>query len=507
MSGSLAAVREVWAQRDRARTRGDVLYLLYVVVLGAGVIAVPALRLAGSALTRPDVLPVLLADGARPASAALAFGIGAGLVLLGGVRGPALLSPFFTATLAASGIRRRSVLWRPFARALLLPVTGTTTLAVLLGAVLVSAGHATGAGAAWGALAAAGTGLLLAAGWLAGQLLEHRGRRLLALALAAGAVLCLLLPAAAGPGGAHPVGAVRGGVWASGLLIAGVLATGAGVALLDRLRGQVLREQSARWESAATIATTGDLAGAAGAFRAAPTTGRRWRAIGSGPLIVLYARRDAVAWLRSPDRLVSGLLGATSAAAALAGSTLLTGPLAWAAVLLGAAGLWAASGALVDGIRHAVHTLGAPDLLGQSAGVQAWLHTPAPTLLLVALGALGALGGGGLGAFLAGGAGLTPDAVLLPVALMPVLIAGRVRDAAKGPLPLSLMTPMPTAQGDLAVIPLLLWQGDAVLLAMLAGVALAALGPLGPGWLLGAAALLTTATALLARGRLRALRG
>ena len=108
---------------------------------------------------------------------------------------------------------------------------------------------------------------------------------------------------------------------------------------------------------------------------------------------------------------------------------------------------------------------------------------------------------------LAGGAGLTPDAALLPVALVPVLIAGRVRDAAKGPLPLSLMTPMPTAQGDLAVIPLLLWQGDAALLAMLAGVTLAALGPLGSGWLLGAAALLTTAAALLARGRLRALRG
>src|SRR5690606_2179632 len=107
------------------------------------------------------------------------------------------------------------------------------------------------------------------------------------------------------------------------------------------------------------------------------------------PLVLLYARRDAVTWLRSPERLAGGVTVALLAAAALAGSTLLTGPLAWGAVLLGATALWGAAGTLVDGIRHGVHTLGAPVLFGQSGAVQVMLHCVAPALLLSVLAALG----------------------------------------------------------------------------------------------------------------------
>lgn len=503
MTSSLAAVREVWAQRDQARTRGDVLYLVYVAALSVLVFLAPALQMAGAALSRPDVLPVLLTDGAPQVTAAIALAGAAAMVLLGAVRGPALLAPFFTATLASSGIRRRAVLWRPFVRALLVPVLAIVTLAALIALTLVTAGHATAVGTAWFVLAAIGSGLLLAAAWLAGQLLADAPRRLLAAALAAGTPLALLLPIGTGPGGAYPVGPTQPGPWASGLVIAGLLAVGAGIPLLDRLRGTVLQEQAARWESASTIATTGDLAGAAGMFRTPPTTGRGLRAIGPRPLVLLYLRRDLVAWLRSPERLVIGVLAGLLAGAALAGSTLLTGPLSWFAVLVGAAGLWAASGPFVDGIRHGVHTLGAPDLLGQAAGTQALLHTLAPTLLLAVLSAAG-----GAVVWWTAGAGTMSalGAVLLPVALVPVLIAGRVRDAAKGPMPLSLSTPMPTPQGDVSVIPLLAWQSDAILLALLAGAVTAVLGPLGPIWLLGAALLLTALMALMARSRLHALR-
>ncbi|WP_193104778.1 hypothetical protein [Brachybacterium sp. FME24] len=503
MNGSLDAVREVWAQRSEARTRGDLLYLVYVVVLSALIFGIPALQTAGSALARPDVLPVLLMERAPQVSAAIACAGGAVLVLLGAVRGPALLSPFFTATLAASGIRRRAVLWRPFARALLVPVLGMVIPAVLVSVTLATVGHASTGGVVGFALAAAGAGLLLGAAWLAGQLLGAVARRTLVAVLAALALGALLLPIGVGIGGAYPIGVTLPVLSAGSLLLAGLLAVGVSVPLLDRLRGAVLQDQAARWEAATVAATTMDLAGAGGMFRAPPTAGRALRAIGSGPLVVLYARRDAIAWLRSPERMVLGVVGALLAAAALAGSTVLTGPLAWFVALVGSLALWAASGSFVDGIRHGVHTLGAPRLFGQSAGKQVLLHLVAPMLLLCVLGAFG---GAATWITAAAGAASAADAVLLPLALAPVLILGRARDAAKGPMPLALSTPMPTPQGDTSVVAMLAWQSDALLLALAAGVLLLAVAPLGAAWLFAAAAALTALMTLMTWGRLRALR-
>lgn len=502
MTGDLRAVREVWALRGQARTRADLLYLLYVVVLSVLVFAAPALQMSGTFLARPDVLPALLHPLAPQVATSVSLAAAGAMVMLGALRGPALLAPFFTATLAASGIRRRDVLWRPLARALLVPGLSAVTVTVLIAVTLVSDGAAMGEDAAWFVVAGAGTGLLLGAAWLAGELFGAGVRRLLAGGLLAAAALCTVLPSAPGLGGVYPVGAARPMLWALLLLGIGIVTTAAGFTQLDRLRGSVLREHSERWASATTIATTGDLAGAAGSFRTPPSAGRRLPAIGSRPLLLLYAQRDAVAWLRSPERLAVGAVVALLAAAALAGSTLLTGPLAWGAVLLGATALWGAAGTLADGIRHGVHTLGAPTLFGQSAALQVLLHSVAPALLL---SALAVLGGGAAHLTIGGGPGML-EAVLLPAALAPVMIAGRGRDAAKGPMPLSLSTPMPTPQGDMAVIPMLAWQADAILLAMVSGAVLAGLGRLGLPWLLGGAAVLTASMALMARFRLRALR-
>ena len=500
MNDSLRGVREIWAERAGARTRGDILYLLYVAALSVLILLVPALRMAGAFLARPDVLPALLAAHAPQVTAAMTLAGGAALVLLGAVRGPALLAPFFTATLASSGLRRRDVLWRPLARALLGPVLGMVTLSVLVASTLVMAAQATPAGAAWFVLAATGTGMLLGAAWFAGELLREGPRRLLAGGLLGAAAVLALFPHGAGLGAAYPVGADRPEAWAVALLVAGLAAVGACVALLDRLRGAVLREQAARWETATTVATSGDLVAASGAFRTPPSTGRHLPAIGPRPLVLLYARRDAIAWLRTPERAVLGVVVALAAAAGLAGSTLLSGPRAWAAVLLGALALWGASGALVDGIRHGVHTLGAPRLFGQSAAAQVILHAVAPTALLAVLGAAG-----GAGVLLASGGGAGPAALLLPALLAPVLVAGRVRDAAKGPMPLALSTPMPTPQGDLVVLPMLAWHSDALLLALLSGAVLAGLGTAGPLWLPAGAAVLLAGMSLMAAGRLREL--
>ena len=506
MSASLGPVREVWAQRSRARTRGDLLYLLYVVAMGAVVLGLPALLSAGRALARGDVLALLLSAGAPPTAIALSLAVAAGLVGLGAVRGPALLPPFFTATLAGGPLPRGRVLRRPFARALLLPLLAGALPAVLVAATLMAADRTGPGTAALLALAGVGLGLLWGGAWSAGQLLRPTPRRLLILLVGLGAAIAAAPPLMAvrelargmwSQSVAPSDGQVA--AWAVGLVAAGAAGVALCTALLGRLRGTELAAQATRWEAATTSATASDLAGAAGAFRALPAAGRRLRAIGGGPTVLLYARRDAVAWLRTPDRCAGGALAVLLGAVALGGAPLLPGPAAWTALLLGAFALRTGSGAFVDGIRHGVHTLGAPPLLGQRAGTQLLLHAAAPGLLLVTLGALG----GTLVAVVGGGAASGP--VMLPVAVAATVLAAWAWEAAKGTMPLALATPIPTPQGDLSVLVMLAWQADAVVVPLLGAAALLLVLPSGPGAVLLAAAALVGLLVLLTRRRLREL--
>ena len=506
MSASLGPVREVWAQRSRARTRGDLLYLLYVVAMGAVVLGLPALLSAGRALARGDVLALLLSAGAPPTAIALSLAVAAGLVGLGAVRGPALLPPFFTATLAGGPLPRGRVLRRPFARALLLPLLAGALPAVLVAATLMAADRTGPGTAALLALAGVGLGLLWGGAWSAGQLLRPTPRRLLILLVGLGAAIAAAPPLMAvrelargmwSQSVAPSDGQVA--AWAVGLVAAGAAGVALCTALLGRLRGTELAAQATRWEAATTSATASDLAGAAGAFRALPAAGRRLRAIGGGPTVLLYARRDAVAWLRTPDRCAGGALAVLLGAVALGGAPLLPGPAAWTALLLGALALRTGAGAFVDGIRHGVHTLGAPPLLGQRAGTQLLLHAAAPGLLLVTLGALG----GTLVAVVGGGAG--SGSVLLPVAVAATVLAARAWEAAKGTMPLALATPIPTPQGDLSVLVMLAWQADAVVVPLLGAAALLLVLPSGPGAVLLTAAALVGLLVLLTRRRLREL--
>ena len=507
MSASLGPVREVWAQRSRARTRGDLLYLLYVVAMGAVVLGLPALLWAGRSLARGDVLALLLSAGAPPAAIALSLAVAAGLVGLGGVRGPALLPPFFTATLAGGPLPRGRVLRRPFARALLLPLLAAALPAVLVAATLMAADRTGPGTSALLALAGVGLGLLWGVAWSAGQLLRPTPRRLLVLLLGLGAAIAAAPPLLAvrelsrglwSESAAPSEGQVA--AWASGLAAAGAMGVALCTARLSRLRGTELAAQAARWEAATTSAASTDLAGAAGAFRALPAAGRRLRAIGGGPRVLLYARRDAVAWLRTPDRCAGGALAVLLGAAALGTAPLLPGPAAWTALLLGTFALRTGAGAFVDGIRHGVHTLGAPPLLGQRAGTQQLLHAAAPGLLLVTLGALG-----GTLAAVVGGGGAGSGSVLLPVAVAATVLAARAWEAAKGTMPLALATPIPTPQGDLSVLVMLAWQADAVVVPLLGAAALLLVLPSGPGAVLLAAAALVGLLVLLTRRRLREL--
>lgn len=522
---SLAGAREVWAGRAGARTRGDTAYAVYLVAMTGLVLGVPALRVILEALQRPDVLPLLLAreaPGMVTAGWLLACGA---LVMVGQARGPAVLTRFFTATLASSALPRWRALLHPFARSLGVLLAVGALAAVIVGGTLLQAGRATPGEAALALVAALGAALLGGGAWLAGELLGDRGRRTLVVVLlgAAGAVALLTTgghgwPALLGPGSAMPG---RGANPATVLCAVILLAAGAGMAggcvrLLDRLRSPVLLAQAERWESALVAATSGDLGTAAGGFRALPTAGRRWAAVrvprtpGTLSRGLLYVRRDLVALARTPERALGGVLAVLAGGAALGASGDLTGPVGWALALGGAALMWMGCGTWVDGLRQGIATLGAPPLLGDGVARQTLWHAVSPLLLCGALGALGGLlSGGAAGACLA-------------LLLAPLLVLGRVRDSAKGPMPLRVSMPMPTPQGDVSVFAMLGWQADALLIVLAcagllrlgSGADLAgAAGSAAPLWGAGAAALpLVTIVAgallaLNARRRIRDLQG
>ncbi len=507
----LAGALEVWQSRDGAPTRGDRLYLVYVAVLTVLVIGVPAGRTVIGALARPDVIPYLLSGSAPNVLTGAWLALCALLVLVGAVRGPALLTPFFTVTLASSSMPRRRALLRPFARALGALAALVTVLGALMAGTLVQAGLASAGEAAVFSAACAGAALLAGGAWLLGEIAGATVRRILAGALVLAGLAAALLPGGGliGPGAALPGGsgaAENGHIAALVLVLAGLAAVVIGALRLNRVRGTVLLEQARRWADATTTAVSGDLAAAAGAFRALPTAGRRLRAIGAsggaGPvaLLRLYARRDLVALARTPERTVAAVLGMLAAGAALALAAPLTGPVRWALVVGAALVSHAAASALVDGARHGIATIGAPGLFGQSAGRQVLCHLTVP-LLVAALAA----GSGALAAVLSGAGGA--PGVTAAVLLAPLLVIGRVRDAAKGPMPLRLTMPMPTAQGDASIIPMLAWQADGPLLAIATGVLLAIGAGIGPAAALIAAGAMLAVLGVGAVTRMRELQG
>lgn len=474
-AAGIGAASEVWRARSGARTRGDLAYLVYLVVMVVLILGAPVIGFTSASLARPDVLVHLRAENAAPILSGAWLALCAALVLAGAVRGPAVLTLFFTATLASSAMPRWRALARPFVRSALATTMAAGALAVLVGGTLEAAGSASTGEVVLLVVAALGAGLLAAAAWLIGEAATAAVRRLAALGLVAAGVALAGLPALGlpvlGPGATYPPHASP--AWAFGLLGAGLLASVAAVRLLDRVRGDVLREQAGRWESATVLASTGDLAGAAGSFRTPPSAGRSLPVVrvparpGSWSTVRLYVRRDLLALGRSPERTIVGALACALAGATLAAAFDVTGPISWVLVGVGSLVLWAASGAVTEGLRHAVATLGSPGLFGQSAERQVLLHAVVP-LLLVTVGT----GLGAVAVTASVGAAATAAMLVLPLVLAPLLVVGRVRDAAKGPMPLRLTMPMPTPAGDSSVFPMLAWQADALLLALAAGLAL-----------------------------------
>ncbi|KZC94266.1 hypothetical protein [Clavibacter tessellarius] len=506
---ALRVVRGIRDERGGASAM-DVAYAVYAGALVVLIVGFPLLRAVVLELAEPAAAAALRAHG--PTATAAAWGIAAtALLAAGGARGPALLSPFLASALGGSALPRAVVLRRPTAQAFVGWAALGALVAVLPAIALLIAGDADPvpvvAFAAGGALA----GVAVAGCWLLGQRLGPGARAAVGAVLLGSTGLGLLAHAPVAPWGAlaalfpGPVagspgpatgsaGLPAGSVAALGVLVAlAVVAVAAAPLLLRGLRGPDLVAQARRWEAATTLATTGDLAMAAGGFRPVPRVGRGLAAVGGRSLPALILRRDVVGSLRTPVRVAAAAIGIATSGGLVAAAVGGDGVGRWgpgvAAALVGflALGVWA------DGFRHVVDVSSAPPLYGIPTGRLLALHA----ILPAAAGVVGALAGAGV----AVAQGADPAGLPAAPGVALLLVAVRAFDAAKGPLPLEVMAPVATPAGDASALVVAAWQADALLLAGGSTLAVvAATASVGP---LGAAVALPIAAGIAYRARRR----
>ena len=468
---TLRRVRQL--RRDRqAESESDLRYTIYAVVLVLLIVGVPAIRMAVLSLASPAVVS-LLANDASPAVLAAATGLLiSALLVLGRMRGPALMDPFRSAVVAGNHLPRRHTLRRPFIVSAAQLAGLLVMVALVLSAALAVAGATTALAVVTFVAATVLVGILAAIAWLAGQSLSTRTSTLVAGALALVSLASAVIPTGllVTPVGwfalLYPSAGSEIPAWPAfvGLTIAVIAASLAVPRLLDGIRGPELSAQARRWTSAGTFTASADFAGALAQFRALPTTGRRWRAVRNGPVAVVVFGRDLVGSLRTPERFITAALALLVAGFLLASPSVVPAAVAWMPALLGGIIAFLALGVWSDGFRHAADTAAGLPLYGFGAAKEFALHATLPVA--------GVLVFGGAGALVASAAGASLESVLLAIAFALVVVTVRMMDATKGQMPLELLTPIPTPGGDLSGALVVLWQADALLLTSILSVGL-----------------------------------
>lgn len=558
------SARMVLAGRNGRPSIADIAYLAYAGGLAVLIAGAPLVRLAVLGLIEPDAFAAIGAD-VFGVGASIVAGLAVLVVVLGGaVRGPVVPRPSAVQFLADSPLPRRLTLRRPF----LFSVAGLVIVVFIIGGIValsrligVSGGSASGqappetvsAGSDLGSAMvvgiAAGPGgavspdvviafllgviafaAFLAVVWLSAQ------RRLRPVVWALGgavvvtSALALVAPVVllftpwgwvgllwsqliGGIGGRLALGA--SGFWGAGggefAFVAGTTIWSPAIALvlvaftvlavprlLDGLRSAELLEQSRRWQSVAMLVQTGDAAGAAGHLRPPPRRGRRIPMAMPASLALAAIVRSVVGLLRYPARGITGSAVLVVCGIVVASSANAAAGVGWVLVVPAGLVVFLAVGVWCDGIRQGVASAGAPTLYGRPPSELVVVASIAPLIAAVVFGGVGA--GIAVAAF---GAPIQALGWWCALAVFSVVL--RVFDAAKGPLPIGLMMPIPTPLGDVSYINVLLWQSDAVLLAVVVGGGLSAfassLGVVAYVWL----AVATVLVGLIAAYRLRKL--
>lgn len=503
----LRALRTIYRHREDAQGPADASYIVYATLLVLLVVGFPLTRTLIVLVSPPEVLTLLQAPAAETV-VGLAFG--AILMLLaavGSVRGPVLLSPFFVTLLADTVTPRSRTLSRSFASASFFFLASLLFLGIVVSAVRVFAGGLALATGIEFVLACLLFAVFASVLWLFGQTLGYRAWVLvvsLAFVIAASAIL--------DPSLSFTPWGWLGVVWAgdpveSALALAAltVLALGSLLLLplvLNSLSRQALLQQAQRWQAASVAAVTGDMATALGRFRTVPRAGRRWQAIGRSAAWVRvpwlrFLRSDFVGAIRTPVRLLGGLMALTAASALLSISLVPGLAPAWLLGAIAAGVSYLACGVLIDGFRYAAVSAGAPPLYPYSATQQYALHLSFPLLSTVTAAMVGFWIGVGFTA---------PTHALIVCVLVALLVVlARAFDSAKGPPPLLLMSsPVPTPAGDPTILFLFVWQADAPLIvAASAGVVVSLVAGGSVVAAVAVSAIVATGLILLLQRRLR----
>lgn len=534
------ASRAVLAARDGRPRATDIAFVLYAGLLTALIAGAPLVRFAVLGLIEPDAAGVVSA--VRPGVVALIAALATIVVVLGGrSRGPVVPRPMSVQFLADSPLPRRLTLRRPFIGSVL-ALTGLSVLAagvVGLSRLLVSgepAAVSVGATAESASLiglsgptspaavvalliGALGFALLLSVAWLVGQQGSRRAAAVIAAVAGGAGILGLLVPGGLllspwgwlgllwspvvcgveslvlgsalatgdwaalftwGGGGSFAVVGVPVVWWpAVALVLLGLLALLLVPRELDRLRSGPLLEQALRWQRVGMMVQSGDASGAVGGLRASPTRGRRIPLRMGGPFCLVVLRRSIVGARRTPGRMLLGSSVLVASGAAVVIALGLPDGVRWMLALPAVFGAYLAVGVWCDAVRHGVDSAGAPTLYGRSPRALVLAGAVAPLIAVLGFGGVGAA----LGLLVVSTSGGT--LLLQPLGwwllLGPWLVVLRVFDAAKGPLPIGLLMPIPTPVGDVSSLNVLIWQSDAVLLAFLVGGGLTVLFPVSGG--------------------------
>lgn len=457
MTSRITSARAIWAARD-PKAPADRALAGYSLLLVGLIVVAPVARLVWLFLTEPEVAGALGSPRVTDV-AGLVLGALWGLALVvGASRGPAILPPFLVFAVADSDLPRLVVFRRRMVVAAVALGAAIGVIAATVAASTVARGHGTLVGVLSAGVAGALVGVVTSVLWLVGQVYP-RGAKGVAVVIAGLGVSVALI----GPGGLTSLTASAG---LAALAVVAVASVAAVPALLERLEGDALAEQSQRWDTAIAHATSLDLSSASATFRARPTAGRRLCAIlPSKRLGLVFAARDLVGAVRTPGRLASGtaFLAASAALLAVAIANPAYGlPLGAGSGALAFVGL----GSMTDGIYHAARVASDLPVYGISDRRLLALQSAVPLGMSVVVSVASAAI-----ASVVLGVGFSAVSLWAAPAVAVIALVTRISDALRGPSPLFLLTPAPSALGDPMPLIRVLWALDGTILASLAGAA------------------------------------
>ncbi|QQB13684.1 DUF6297 family protein [Brevibacterium casei] len=448
--------------------------MFYSAALLAVICVVPIIRLLYLSLITPGASSALSSDCAANVVGVSAVGLCAAALWAGRFQGPAALPPFLTYALASSVVPRYMVYRKPLFLAGSV-VAGLTTAGAVL---LVSSMWATGtASLGGGGLIVASwflTGVVAFCFWQIGQNFP-RSSALAAIGIVVAGIIVWLNPS---------LSVVLPFAWPSTVFSSSQFASWAVVgltilaavclvvlpALLERLDHSDLVERSIRLAQARAQIFVMEFGRASLMYRQPPKRLRTMRAArASQSFWITICRQDLLTPLRTPIRLVTGLVCATSAGLLL-GLASAMGPMS---IVVGAiAGIlgYVGMGAFSDGLRLAADHASDLPLFGVSDQALVGSHLIVP----FSIGVLFTSTGAAIGAQLIVGSSVV-GAVLAATIFAVLIVATILMNALKGPMPVQLLTSVPTPMGDPMVLTRGIWALDGPVSAVFAGIAVSAL--------------------------------